>query len=429
MTDKHIRISIFLAFILEVGMITFLRKSLGVYVSPVILFIASLSIGFLGIKLAFKNRESKAGKWQFIHISKKAGMLVTLLIGIIIISFLATGIFNNYAIDAKFSDIFPQVRVLVSRFLNHIFPYQIISEWGYDLFPTYFPLQWLPFSIAALLGFDYRYIALAVLFAGIVFYSIYFVKKEISLLKLLFLLVLPFIVFFIIGIGTPEIIGITIENLIAGYYLILSMSIFSKSNAIRALALVICLMSRYSLIFWVPLYLFIIFLAENRKNAIMIAIFTIVGIILIYGPFLAKDPSIFLNGYAYHTHAALAEWNGKSWQPEGDKPYQIFRGIGFAAYFHDFANGSIAERLKTLQIYHLTISILIIVVLGFIFYRFKSKLDYKMYALAGLKVYLAFFYNFIQIPYIYLFIVPIFVSLPIFGMAMLNYDKCKPAIE
>ena len=421
MTKRIASILLIIAFMLELGMMTFLSGSFGLHISPLIFFTVSLLIGIGGIMLAFKNKENEANELQDTPFLKKVLLPTWLIAGIITTSISLMKIFSNFKIDVKYSDIIPQVSVLVKRFLNHEFPYQVISEWGYNLFPTYLPLQWLPFTIPEVLHFDYRWIAFAVLCSAIIFYGLYFLRKNISTPGLVILLSLPFISLLLIAKYDPSVFAVTIENLIAGYYLILCLTIFTRSNLLRGLGLVLCLLSRYSLIFWVPLYLTIIFFSESKKNALIIAVFCVMGVILIYGlPFLTKNPAIFLKGYNYHTYAAVSEWTGQSWQAPGDKPVALFKGFGFASYFYDYLNGGLIKKLRILQIVHFVGSIVVIVILGILFFKFKNNIDYKIYALGSLKIYLVFFYNFIQIPYSYLFIVPVFVSLPILGMAMLN---------
>lgn len=125
-----------------------------------------------------------------------------------------------------------------------------------------------------------------------------------------------------------------------------------------------------------------------------------------------------MKGYAYHTKAAIEEWKGQSWQLPGEKPFQLFWGIGFAGIFYDYYSGSAAQKLKAFQLVHLSTSLLRVLALA-VFFRIKRKLlSDKIFSLASLKIYLAVFYHFAQIPYDYLFTTPIFVSIPIIWLAL-----------
>jgi len=405
--------------VLEVGMITFLRGRFGPHLSPIVFFVASLTIGLGGIRLAFLERKNKSSEPYKIPVRKRAMLVGYLTAGIGITSIALTSLFANYRIDVKYSDIIPIIAVMVKRLLNNEFPYQVISEWGYKAFPAYLPLQWMPFIISEVLHFDYRWTAFVVLCIALAFYGVYVLRRTASPVRIGCLWFLPFFTLLALTKYDPQAFGISIETLIAAYYLILSLTIFSQSNFLRGLGLLLCLLSRYSLILWVPLYLGIIFLSEKRKNAFVIAAVAVLGIILIYGvPFLVKKPSIFLRSHAGYTTAATVEWQVKEWQASTDKPYHLFRGIGFASFFYDYLNGALAKRLRILQIFHLAASVMVIGILGLLFLKFKEDIDYKIFALAGLKIYLAFFYDFIQIPYSYLFIVPVFVSIPVLAVAL-----------
>jgi len=50
------------------------------------------------------------------------------------------------------------------------------------------------------------------------------------------------------------------------------------------------------------------------------------------------------------------------------------------------------------------------------FYKIKDRIDYRIFLLGTLKIYLVLFYNFIQIPYNYLYLPLVFVSLTMFAL-------------
>lgn len=346
-------------------------------------------------------------------------IIVSIACILVVVPFLID-VFANFSTKPEFSDIIPQTKTLVSRLLEGVFPYREISDWGYSMYPTYLPLQWMPFILPEVLHFDYRWMAFAVFCVGFMFYLLFILHRKINLFNNIILLILPFIAIMLFIWYDAPVFGFTIESLIGGYYLILCLSFFSKSVYVRALGLTLCLLSRYSLVLWIPLYILIIYFSESKKNAIWISAITLLGVLFIYGPFLGFDSNIFLNGYRYHTTAAVGEWGGHPWQELTDKPFHLFRGVGIAAFFYDFAGGELIDRLHLLQRVHLLSSIGIVLLLGLFFFRFKSKINYPIFALASLKIYLAIFYNFIQIPYVYLFFILIIISLPIIAISMID---------
>ena len=414
-----------LAFFAEIAMLTFLRNKFGPHASAVLFFIASLVIGFVGFKLSFQKANlfhplpsfplnERAKK----NTSQPAYTYLFLALLCFLTYSLLSSIFDSSPILPEQSDIIPQTQVLTQRFLNHQFPYQTISFVGYDLFPTYQPLQWMPFTIAEAAGMDYRKLALVVLLLSIIVASVFLRKKSLSVAQLLLVCALPFLPVLLIANETT-IYERTLENLVVAYYLILCFALFSRSVFFVGIALVFCLLSRYSIILWIPLFLFMLYSSGERKKAGALILICAAGVLLIYVlPFFSQDNTIFQKGYLYHTKAALGEWQGQGWQQPGEKPFQLFRGIGFAAFFYDYYNGSLEEKLKAFQILHLLLCIATCILLGIFFQLKRHKVTFAIFALASLKIYLSVFYHFIQIPYDYLFLTLIYTSIPILWLAI-----------
>ena len=345
---------------------------------------------------------------------------VTLTVIMLILSYwLFSKIIMAHPVDVHRSDIIPQTQVLVHRSLHHEFPYKTIPDWGYDLFPTYQPMQWLPFAIAEFFHFDYRLLAFWLLMTVSLLFIFFAGKKNINGFQSLVIPLLVFMPVIFIAIYQPSVYEVSLENLIAAYYLLLCMAIFPGSFIFIGGALLLCILSRYSLVLWVPLFLFILCFSGEKRKALQIIIFCFIGILLIYViPFLLKDGSIFIKGYHYHTQAALNEWKGQSWQQPGEKPFQLFRGLGFAGLFYDHYKGTIEEKLNAYRLLHLFLSAGSVIALGILFYFKRKTVSYKVFALAGLKIYLAVFYHFIQIPYDYLYVTLIYISIPIVWLSL-----------
>jgi hypothetical protein len=428
MKKYHLQIVLILAFVLELGMMTFLQREFGHYFSAFLFFITSLLMGLAGIYQAFQKNQEMPLPTLPVLLPRSIIFYVTYILLVLISCIVLNKIIQNTPIEVAVSDIIPQVSVLVRRFLSGEFPYQVITGWGNPLYPTYLPLQWLPFVLTELLHLDYRWVSHSVFCAAVGVFGIVLLKKHIKLQHLLLLVILAFSCFFVIAIDEPRIPGVTIEPLIAGYYLLLTLSLFSPSPIVRAAAVLFCLLSRYSLLLWLPLYMIVVFFAESKKNAFVITALCLAGVVLIYIlPFLRVDNTIFLKAYNYHSTAALEEWSGQPWQQPDDKPFHLFRGIGFASFFYDFSNGDLTTRLSILQKTHFILSVLTVAGLGLFYYKYRSKLQYQVYLLASFKIYLAIFLNFIQIPYNYLFLTLLICSLPILLLAFIQSGAAKDA--
>lgn len=408
--NKNTIILLFALF-LEIALLTFFRGIAGVYVSPIILTLVSLFIGIYPIIIAKNNKNiyKKESK------TLKSNPLISILL-FVAGSFVSIIIFRNIIItneiNYKISDVIPTVQILSERFINGEFPYTIITAFGNILPPTYLPFQWLPFCISSYFNFDPRWIALSIWLISIAVFSFVVFKNKSTLASKIIFTISPFLILLIFMLEFPSMFANTFEIMLVGYYIILTLSIFSNSNLLRAGGLILPLLSRYSLIFWVPVYIIILFFSEKKKNSIIISAVTIGLIIFLYVvPFLSKDLEIFSKGYNYYTEAALGEWTAQEWQSEGSKPFHLFRGIGFASFYYDFYQGELQDKLTALKNTHLILSLLTITLCGLLFIRFKKFIDYRLYSLLSLKIYFVFFYSFIQVPYIYLFIIPVFLSM------------------
>lgn len=162
-----------------------------------------------------------------------------------------------------------------------------------------------------------------------------------------------------------------------------------------------------------------LYFSGQRKKAGHIIIICAAGILLLYIlPFFINDTGIFVKGYEYHTKAALSEWQGQSWQQPGEKPYQLFTGIGFAGMFYDYYKGSVEEKLRAFQILHVVLCAAIVLFSAIFFFIKRHKVLFTAFALGTLKIYLSVFYHFIQIPYDYLYLTLIYVSIPVVWLSM-----------
>ena len=215
--------------------------------------------------------------------------------------------------------------------------------------------------------------------------------------------------------GIQDIIyGVTVEWLIAGYYLIFLASWRSRSAWIQALALLLCLLSRYALVFWLPILILYLWNLRGRMHVYKGIMITLGGLMLIYVlPFLARDPGSFSRGLAHHQRAAIDEWHGQPWQENLDQPYTLYKGVGLANRFYEMSDLPVEQRLQRLQRTQILLLIVwVIVSMGLFTWRVR-KMIHPMYFLWGsLKIYLALFYHMLQLPYTYLFVVLVAINLP-----------------
>lgn len=413
-------------FILEVLLLTYWRNNFGVLLSPVLFLFFSVAL----CAACFKVQLDSDGSGLLP--AAKANRLAKFLLLAIAATVTATVIYEelkiivaNFPIDPKFSDVIPALKIYVRRFLANEPVYVPFSDFGWEIFPNYLPMQWLPFVAAHWLNIDYRLMASIVLVIGFIGYWVLVARFSCSPSELVLKALLPIAVILSLLRTDPSTFGFTIEVLIFGYYFILATGIFTKSPLLRAIGIVLCILSRFSFVFWLPLYFLILYFDENRRRALITAALVILGIILIYViPFLSKDWMIFIKAQQMYSGAAVGEWEHMNDQQQ---PMHLYNGIGMAVYFHKFLDWELAERIRLLRNTMIVVSILTVLLSGWIYYRFRNRIDYRIFLLISLKLYLSVFYAFMQVPYIYLTALPVLLSCFMVGTVVLDRQKPEPA--
>jgi hypothetical protein len=296
------------------------------------------------------------------------------------------------------------------RFVNRQPVYEPVNDFGYTMYPNYLPATWMPFIIAEKLLLDYRTWAF-IMFSAALFLCGWY-QQGLKIKGRMICILFPFIVFLLFLWAQPSAFGWTIEPMIAGFYLFLVLGIYLQRVWMIGLALILCLLSRYAVVLWVPALFILLFIFENKRKTIYTAIIVLAGVAIVFiVPFLLSTPDLLSKGYAYYSTGTLAEWKGQSWQQPGDLPFQLSQGYGFAIWFYQLIKGDLAQKIKWLQVVHFALCTIIPVV-SIIWYWRKGKqwLPLKWWLLLSLKLYLVFFFAFIQLPFAYLFFTPLMIS-------------------
>lgn len=394
-----------IAFLLELSFFTFFQGKFGWFLSPIIYLLVNAFIAFYPIYLLVKYQELAEIPVSTIKIPIIKVGIVLLVLSVGLIFYMKHYILSIYPIELKYSDIIPAMKVYVSRFLNHQYVYALITEFGYEMYPTYLPCTWGAFILPDILHFDYRLMALLILLFSLVFYTRKVLLTGGSSTDQWLKMILPYFSILLLFIYLPFDMGATVEIFVLGYYIFLAYSITGKSNLLKGLAIVLCLLSRYSLILWLPL-LFLMLFYRNKKDAIIAGSVVFIGVLLLYIiPYLSADWQLFTKGVGKYVGAASAEWSGQWWQKPGDMPIQLSRGFGFAIYFYKWLSGDLIYKITMLKNAQLITSLLTVGALTIAyFWKFKNYVTVELYALLSLKFTLAVFYSFVLVPYIYMFI-------------------------
>lgn len=399
----------------EILLVTSQRmRYLGHRENAIVLTLLAAGMGIFAILAAFEkkqnNTQNRTKNWE------NTLLAIVAAAGVGLCAFHFYREISVIPIDIHVSDIVPTIQVMNERLLSGQYPYALIQDFGYDLSPTYLPLMWLPFVPAMVFHFDERWMAFLIWAIAVLLLVRRVYQSSLGVSANWLLITLPFFHFILIEEGTVSTYGNTVELMIAGFYMLFALQLDKikaflsgsplKSGAVMAFFLSLCLLSRYSFLLWLPLC-FVVVWIENRKLALSTAAWVLAFTLLIFVfPFLLKDPMVYLNGLKYYSKAAQVGWE------QVGNPSPLYDGMGMAGIFRDECGGEMAHRLATLQRWQLVVSLLAVGFCGAFWWKKRAKLQHlPLFLLGSLKLYFAFFYGFIQMPYTYLMLTPVFFSI------------------
>ena len=408
---------LYLAFVLELLFLFYKKGEFGFVISPLILILSGLFMAVWPCIMLRKEPHqfySENGIKRQLS-AKDTTIVFSILLGIaIIMGFWVNALMEQYPINIKHSDIIPFIEQVYLKRVDLAEPiYAEVDGYGYGKgHPGYMPFHWMFFVISYFLHIDHRWIPFVffMLATGIYTYVLGFNFAHVK--QVLFLMCLPLFVLFTIYFENSSDAMHTIEILILAYYLVLGVSFFSRNIWAQAFALTLPTLSRYALVFWLPVH-FLNMLPKQSKRFFQLG-FAFVGVILlVLLPFLIQVPDMFEGFNSAYGKAALGEWDGQDWQKAGDKPFQLFRGLGLASWYYEFYPGSLLEKIEAIQKHLLYVSAAAIVFLLLAYRWVQSLVPANLYSLLALKFSLTLFYAFMIIPYNYLNWVPMMLSVVI----------------
>jgi len=316
-----------------------------------------------------------------------------------------TEVIAQYKMDAVSSDVLPSLKLYATRFLSYERVYTTLVFPSHSVSPTYFPFMWLPYVLAEYWGMDYRWIPFGFIFLAIVAYLF---RSKSNWKETIFT---TFIVgFFAYTLRTylrfsPEEFYMSVEMTPTALYFFMALTIFDKRAWVVALGLAICILSRYSLVLWVPFYGILLWRAYGFTFLRNVALIGVGLVAVFYLPFIMHDLSIPIKGFKEYATGMRNAWRMGSWQQTGELPYHISKGIGFSHFFYEKAGHDVELAIhwnKIAQMIAILSSLLTSGILYFFLHK-KSWFNLKTFAKASLSLYFLCFTGFIFAPYSYLF--------------------------
>lgn len=419
---------LFVLIVIEILLITYCRNIFGSLVSPVILLLVSTTVGIIIIR-GFKREESPHQILEFRNADKQTLDFILLFVVMTVISMFFpkrgfVGIVHSFLIDPKYSDVIPTIQVMCKRFVSGEPVYQYIENFGYKIAPSYMPMVWMPYVPAEILHFDYRYFMWIFWLAGVVLLLYIGIRKRNGLIpNLLSTLLLGFFIFSLVD-KEPAALGWTPELANATFYILLAIGLLCDNLWIKAAVIAGCLLSRYSVVLFLPIIYFIEWQQYGIKKSIKLLLYTILIVCGLIIPMVNNHWHELYDGYKYYSVSGLGEWQ----HLDGNGlPIHILNGNGLVAWVYTFKKGTIEDKFAFMHVVHLSFVFLTVAGLFVYYWLKRAALNAKWYIIGALKIYLTVFYGFIQVPYTYLFLVPVLYSIAVFVLLNKGSAEMKNA--
>jgi len=405
-----------IALFAELAMQTWWRKELGPYWSPFVWMVAGLSVAASAFWLfSRQGKETSPSAFDLPRWARAGIVGAVFLAGCLVTFFRVWAVFDEFPVDPLQSDVIPSLQIYVKRLLSGEPVYTTLYFPTWEVEPTYFTMNWLPYVIPEVLKIDYRWLALGAFYVLVGIYAGRMLWLGRPFWEVALKTAFPFFALLALIRHDRFIFGHSVELTAVAFYLFLALTLFHRKAWVMALGIVPCLLSRYAFTFWLPAYFVMIWIARGFAPAFRTGLYTLLGVALLYLiPFWIKDPGILTRGLAYYEKTAIGQWQTQPWQEPGQKPHHLNQGLSFSLAFYDFFPGTVEERLSATKQAQFWVCLLAAggLLAGFYFWK-KRGLDPRLYALASLKAYLTLFYAFLYVPFSYLFVVPLFFSLPL----------------
>jgi hypothetical protein len=302
--------------------------------------------------------------------------------------------FDRFNHPVDYSDVLPQLETQFDRFTRGTLPYATIELPNSKPFPVYMPFHWAPVGIARLFSVDIRWVGVLFLMltAGLLGWTSG--RRPTNIVFALAVLIFPAIVIqAYIHWGHID-IPVTYETVIASFYLVLGIGLYKRSLPLIITGICLCLLSRYTIVFWIPLFFILLYNQLGKRITLTSAAVIAAAMLLFYIlPFLARDPSIFLTGLRYHNDAAAFEWKYGAWTFEN--------GTYFAPHFNAVLEGPVAHKVMITRIFQ-AMAMLVLFAGGLLLYRkLKRRIHWLDFSLGMLYLFLFVFYAVSPLTYRY----------------------------
>jgi len=307
---------------------------------------------------------------------------------------LARHIMDENPLRYQDADMLPIIKSMNQRFLNGQLKqvYQPIPEIWNGIQPIYLPAMWMPFGLSLIFDFDIRWITLCGIWLSVILCVLPAWRKVTAgiFIAVAFLVLLAWL-------HTNDdngVIELTEEGVVYFYYSLLATAIILNNPWLLGISVAACMLSRYSFIGWIPFAVLYLILRKEYRFLLKTSLAAFIVTFVLILPF-GLGPLL----YHLHLHDNYISHAARVWH---DEPDTYFETLGVAKFFG-------TSHIKLLHFILVAGSFLIPV--SFLFFLRKKISTQPNILLAGFQLSLTFFYNFLDVTYLYLYYTPVFVSL------------------
>lgn len=392
---------------------------LGLILNPLLFFGLSFSFPFF---LNYADKQTYFSNVQVLPSNKSSSLFQGLgyaLLGIfsVVCSFEEIRkLFKKFPLPTPNSDVFQQLDLLYDRFAQGIFPYAPVETVFYKPYPVYMPMHWLPIGISRYLHIDSRWSAFFIMAFVVGIFAFHLGRRALPWFLKVFVIGLPSLAIWVFILFGGEDLIVSFEVLIMAYYFLLATGLIFKNNSLLLLGLILCLLSRYTLIFWTPLLAVIFLVNFPLKRSLFYALVVITALVYIYIiPFILKDPSIFAKGIRYHNYCCISEIDNGF--------FTSFNGLHFAYLFHLIPTKNTEASVFLMRCIQ-AIALLSMLGLGlFTYFKRKAYTDFYVHLLRYLYLFVLVFFCFSPLTYRYYLSVLLILSIAVCLQWIINLKK------
>jgi hypothetical protein len=303
------------------------------------------------------------------------------------------------ALDPDYADMLPIMKVMSQRLLHGQWRqiYDAIPEIWNGALPIYLPAMWLPYAPAIALGVDMRWVTVAALLFSFTILILTIKLKNNRYYGYGQLMIAAIFFWWLFSRNdVHSLISMSEEGVVIFYFVLLSVAIISENAWMMGITACLCMLSRYSMIGWlIPCLLYFVARKDFRK-AIVFTITGMLGFLLFFLiPFGWKTLQQMISLPANYISFA-----GRVWE---NTPEVYWLNPGMAKFFGPHHLMALHDTLVLLSF--------LIPLMFMCFCLVQKKWQWQNLNLACFKLSLLVFYQFIDVPYGYLFYTSSFVSL------------------